>query len=66
MKKILITGAAGYLGSHLAEKLINNKYEVILIDKNSNRKNILGVKILKLDLHVFFSNKLFKISADSH
>ena len=61
MKKILITGAAGYLGSHLAEKLINNKYEVILIDKNSNRKNILGVKILKLDLlYLKNQNNLFK------
>jgi len=32
IKKVLVTGAAGFLGSHLAEKLINLNYEVIGID----------------------------------
>jgi len=32
MKNILITGAAGFLGSHLSEKLIQNGYNVIGID----------------------------------
>jgi nucleoside-diphosphate-sugar epimerase len=31
-KKILITGAAGFLGSHLAEKLSNIGHDVIGID----------------------------------
>ena len=31
-KKILITGAAGFLGSHLCEQLINDGHEVICVD----------------------------------
>ena len=32
MKKIVITGAAGFLGSHLCDKFINSGYKVIGID----------------------------------
>ena len=32
MKKILVTGAAGFLGSHLSEKLQNLNYKVVGID----------------------------------
>ena len=28
MKKILISGAAGFIGSHLVEECVNNNYEV--------------------------------------
>ena len=30
--KILLTGAAGFLGSHISKKLIDNDYEVIGLD----------------------------------
>jgi UDP-glucose 4-epimerase len=29
---VLITGGAGYIGSHIAEQLINRKYDVIILD----------------------------------
>ena len=32
MKKILITGVAGFIGYHLAEKLLKNNYHIIGID----------------------------------
>ena len=32
MKKILITGVAGFIGYHLSEKLLNNNYDIIGID----------------------------------
>ena len=32
MKKILITGVAGFIGYHLSEKLLNNNYHIIGID----------------------------------
>ena len=32
MKKILVTGAAGFLGSHLCEKLQNLNYKIVGID----------------------------------
>lgn len=31
-KRILITGAAGFIGSHLCDKFLNNRYEVIGMD----------------------------------
>lgn len=36
MKKILITGGAGYIGSHTAVELINSGYEPVIIDDFSN------------------------------
>ena len=32
MKRILITGAAGFLGSHLSDRFIKEGYEVIVMD----------------------------------
>ncbi|MCB0716156.1 MAG: UDP-glucuronic acid decarboxylase family protein [Chitinophagaceae bacterium] len=42
MKRILITGAAGFLGSHLCDKFINKGYEVIGMDNliTGSLKNI--------------------------
>jgi dTDP-glucose 4,6-dehydratase len=42
MKKILITGAAGFLGSHLCDKFINEGYHVIGMDNfiTGDQKNI--------------------------
>ena len=41
-KRVLVTGAAGFLGSHLCEKLRNLNYEVIGIDNMSggNLENV--------------------------
>ena len=36
--KILVTGGAGYIGSHTCVELINNGYEVIVVDNLSNSK----------------------------
>ena len=35
MKKVLITGGCGFIGSHLAEKLIRLRYKVIILDNLS-------------------------------
>lgn len=42
MKKILVTGGAGFLGSHLCEKLIECGHEVICVDNyfTGNKTNI--------------------------
>lgn len=36
MPKILLTGGAGYIGSHIAIELLKNKYEVVIADNLSN------------------------------
>lgn len=42
MKRVLITGAAGFLGSHLCDRFINEGYKVIAIDNliTGDLKNI--------------------------
>lgn len=42
MKRILITGGAGFLGSHLSEKLLNEGNEILCVDNfyTGSRKNI--------------------------
>ena len=35
-RKILVTGGLGYIGSHTVVELINNGFEVVIIDDLSN------------------------------
>jgi UDP-glucuronate decarboxylase len=41
-KRILVTGGAGFLGSHLCERLVNGGHEVLCVDNffSSTRRNI--------------------------
>ena len=36
MKTILVTGGAGYIGSHTCVELLNKGYRVIVVDNLSN------------------------------
>ena len=40
MKKILVTGGAGFIGAHLVQKLIDKKFKVMVVD---NLKTIGGI-----------------------
>ena len=56
MKKILITGGAGYIGSMLCTKLINLGHKVTVIDLLKYDKNSLS--------HLFFSKNFKLIKED--
>lgn len=40
MKNILITGGAGYIGSHISVELLNSNYQVIIYDNLSNSSKV--------------------------
>lgn len=40
MKKIIVTGAFGFIGSHLVEKLISKNYDVIAFDRYNSNNNL--------------------------
>jgi len=40
MKKILITGATGFIGSHLAEACVEKGYQVVAFDRYIPNNNL--------------------------
>lgn len=48
-KKILVTGAAGYIGSHIINFLIQNNYEVHSLDRNKINFNLKKKYLLDLE-----------------
>ena len=55
-KRILITGGAGFLGSHLAERMLNDGHDVLVVDNfftgtNDNLKHLMGNPHLEIMRH---------------
>ena len=56
MKRVLVTGGAGFLGSHLCERLLADKHEVLCVDNyftgnKSNIKHLMGNPDFELMRH---------------
>ena len=72
MKKVLITGVAGMIGSHLLDCLIVKNYEIIGIDdlsfgKTENIKERLGVdrfKFYRVDVGDFETLKILRYEVE--
>ncbi len=54
MKKILITGGSGFIGSNLVNLLLKKKYTVINVDKSAYSANPYNVKKFKNDKNYLF------------
>jgi len=65
MKKVLVTGGAGFIGSHLCEHLRQQGHEVISLDNyftGSKKNHVKGVKYITG--HTKYIKKLIKFSPD--
>ena len=62
IKNILITGGAGYIGSHIAEILVTNNKKIFIIDNLSTGfKKLINKKASFYNLNILTTNKLKKI-----
>ena len=49
MKKVLVSGGAGFIGSHLCTRLVNEGHEVICLDNFfTGSKKILSICLINL------------------
>ena len=61
MKKILITGGAGYIGSHVTEKLVKNKKKIFIIDNLSTGfKKLINKKAKFYNANILDTDKIKK------
>lgn len=65
-KKILITGGAGFIGSHLTKKLLDRGYEIVIIDKIIPQGDKLKLdrmkKLLDKNNYVFYDVELSNLN----
>ncbi len=71
--RILITGGAGYIGTHTCVELLNNGYDVVVVDNLYNSSRIAVERVKKLtgkdfpfyDINVCDKEALSKVFADN-
>jgi len=74
MSKILVTGGAGYIGSHTVVELINQGHEVVIVDDLSNSEigvldgieKITGTKPTFIQLDLVQKEKVEKLFEEHH
>ena len=64
---ILITGGAGYIGSHLAEKLINKTDNIFIIDNlSTGHKSLINDQAVFIEGDIKDKNKLADLVKSCH
>ena len=60
MKRILVTGGSGFIGSHTCYELLKENYELFILDSlvNSSYKSLEGVKNIFKKNDVDISSKI--------
>ncbi|MCP3849253.1 MAG: UDP-glucose 4-epimerase GalE [Gammaproteobacteria bacterium] len=63
--KILVTGGAGYIGSHTCVELLNNGYEVVVVDNlcNSSKESLNRVKTITGKEVIFYEQDILDESS---
>ncbi len=61
-EKILITGGAGYIGSHIVESLLNRNYKVIIVDNlSTGYKRLINKKVKFYKVNINQKSKINNI-----
>ena len=65
--KILLTGVAGYIGSHVLLSILENKHEVIVIDDlSTGNKNLIPENIKLINVNINDSEKISNLLLDEN
>ena len=65
--KILLTGGAGYIGSHVLLSIIENKHEVVVIDNlSTGNKNLIPENIKLINTNINNSEKISNVLAEGN
>lgn len=61
MNKVIVFGGSGFLGSHVADKLTDSKYEVTIVDINKSNFLKKNQKFIKEDIiNIKYNSSIFK------
>ena len=52
--RVLVTGGAGFIGSHTCVELLNSGYEVVVVDNLCNSKPDVMERIVGIEIKVEF------------